>query len=224
MDQNGVLTVLIEDITISWRTYPLPFGMQAQYPFIHPFKHSALAPYPKDMKWLMWYLCHKYTIGIQFELEEILKFLSRNTAIKDMISYPTEDRNSDIHFIQFLEWFKSLLEWERSRKPVIDICNDEHEYKEFQKIICEKNGVVTRVIWPPAQIPMAWDYPKDYMLTKSTIEQALKEYNEEHPLPPIAYQDPYFPDLEVLMQLDIDPPAQFKPSRTQQNYYPTGSR
>ncbi|OWM74432.1 hypothetical protein CDL15_Pgr013336 [Punica granatum] len=51
---------------------------------------------------------------------------------------------------------------------------------------------------------MAWDYPKDYRGTKIIIEQVLKEYNEEHPIPPIDSQDPYSPDLEALMQLDID--------------------
>ncbi|OWM77865.1 hypothetical protein CDL15_Pgr018434 [Punica granatum] len=202
-----------------------------------------------------------------------------------MISYPTEDRNSDTHFIQFLEWFRPLRQWEelfteearrvrphpqRDRHVIVlfqqmwyvgpprrrstraqaraqgepsefqrtyssevwktlltNILDKDNEYREFQRIICEKNGVVPQVIWSPGHIPMEWDYQEDYQSTWPSLEQALKEYNEENPPPPAVSQDqqspyplpspdsqdPYSPNqealmqLENLMQLDLNPPT-----------------
>ncbi|PKI60547.1 hypothetical protein CRG98_019023 [Punica granatum] len=101
------------------------------------------------------------------------------------------------------------------------------EYREFERIIYENNGVVPQVIWPPGHITMEWDYQEDYQRTWPSLEQALKEYNEDNPLPPTVSQDqqspnplsppysqdPYSSDpealmqLENLMQLDLNPPT-----------------
>ncbi|PKI31726.1 hypothetical protein CRG98_047879 [Punica granatum] len=105
-----------------------------------------------------------------------------------------------------------------------------HSFVPTDVIICEKNGVVPQVIWPPAQVPMEWDYPGDYQRTCPSLEQALKEYNEENLAPSPASQDqhfsdsqdPYSPDpealiqLEDLMQLDLNPPTadQAQPNST----------
>ncbi|OWM87832.1 hypothetical protein CDL15_Pgr019416 [Punica granatum] len=73
---------------------------------------------------------------------------------------------------------------------------------------------------------MEWDYQDNYQCTWPSLEQALKEYNEENPPPttvsqdqqspnlllPPNSQDPYSSDpealmqLENLMQLDLNPP------------------
>ncbi|OWM77553.1 hypothetical protein CDL15_Pgr016951 [Punica granatum] len=49
---------------------------------------------------------------------------------------------------------------------------------------------------------MEWNYPEDYQRIRPILEQALKEYNEEHQIPPPNSQDPYSPNPEALMQLD----------------------
>ncbi|PKI58519.1 hypothetical protein CRG98_021080 [Punica granatum] len=63
-------------------------------------------------------------------------------------------------------------------------------------------GKLRLIIWPPACIPMEWNYPEDYQRIRPILEQALKEYNEEHQIPPPNSQDPYSPNPEALMQLD----------------------
>ncbi|OWM65715.1 hypothetical protein CDL15_Pgr015139 [Punica granatum] len=188
----------------------------------------------------------------------MLRFFRCHAAIHEMISYPIEARNLDTHFIQFIEWFKPLQQWEelfteeaRKVRPypqgdrhvivlfqqmwyvgpprrrstraqgeplefqrtysskvwktlLTDILDNDSEYREFQRIICEKNGVVPQVIWPPGHIPMEWDYQEDYQCTWPSLEQALKEYNEENSPPPIVSQDQQSPD--PLLPLDSQDP------------------
>ncbi|PKI69612.1 hypothetical protein CRG98_009967 [Punica granatum] len=108
----------------------LPFGMHPQFPYIHSFKYSAIAPYPEDMKWFYWYACHCYTIGIQFKLMWYVG-PARRRSTRAQAQVPGEP--SEFQRTYSSEVWKILL---------TDILEDEDEYREFQRIICEKNGVV----------------------------------------------------------------------------------
>ncbi|OWM70525.1 hypothetical protein CDL15_Pgr012001 [Punica granatum] len=98
---------------------------------------------------------------------------------------------------QYHKWIGILFSYSNKcevwKTLVTDIRDDEHEYREFQRIICEKKGVVPQVMC---------DYPVDYQRTRPILEQALKDYNKECPIPLLDSQNPYSPDPEALMQLD----------------------
>ncbi|PKI43693.1 hypothetical protein CRG98_035892 [Punica granatum] len=139
-----------------------PFEMHPQFSYIHPFRHSDITPYPEDMKWFYWYVCRRYTIGIQFELEEMIRFFRRyTTALHCPI--PTD-----------------VVCRANKAKKLSSPRRAQGEPSEFQRTYSSE----------------------DYQRTRPILEQVLKEYNEEHPIPPLDSQDPYSPDPEALMQLD----------------------
>ncbi|PKI32407.1 hypothetical protein CRG98_047204, partial [Punica granatum] len=121
----------------------LPFRMHPHFPHIHPLRYSALAPYPKEMKW---FYCKCGILALQGE-----------------------------------EALEPRLE------PKGSLDND-NEYREFQRIICEKNGAL-----------------KDYNEENPPPLAVSQEQQSLDPLPPLDSQDPYSPDPEAFMQLDIDP-------------------
>lgn len=60
------------------------------------------------------------------------------------------------------------------------------EYKEIQRILCEKNHIVPKEIWPSAlQEEVWWDYTQAYEPTRDANQQALAEFQADNPHQPL---------------------------------------
>nr|KJB76373.1 hypothetical protein B456_012G084900 [Gossypium raimondii] len=79
-----------------------PLGLYPKYPFINPI-NLQFTKFPKELKWMFWYLTHLFHIGIIFPTQDLQHFLTE--AIHDEFS--PELKN----LVTFFKWFYPLEQW-----------------------------------------------------------------------------------------------------------------